>query len=492
MRSIGDAHYFGDSVKLTINMERSVDRVTKMIVDNFEWTHGEKAVRHRIKQAGAMSAFVESWYPSNNNEYAIFLEDKIEVSPFFYSWAKFSILKYRYTEDQDVSKKMFGISLYSPPGTGLHLEGTRPFNSSELNSSMMYDSQSPYLLQIPSNLGAVYFPEHWQEFHDYITARLLDKKQLQHIIVPGSRSNEWESSWKRYFVELMYMRGYVMLYPNFESFKSFSTHLLDNRTPITNETDLSNQTDLLELAEVPLITEGTIINDLPNKELPNWEDLPVFNLFAIPSSLSQLNEEGVKLQMEVSACDPEVAGSIRFDPSDLLCPFPKQYLEALTKAGDKLGDPNVRYVTVYVVGPTPTPAVTTDDVDLDHWKADNLTSGNSMINHYDEQAFDSLVSVVQDQLEAEGPNFEIGDDEEMILGENAEEEISSPGHWQSDEDSLVDGEPLVELTTEDIDLEELEWTEADNDDTDDVDKDSDNDDSTDADDNEILDDVNVI
>jgi hypothetical protein len=484
MRSISDAHYLGDSVRLTINMERNVDRVTKMIVDNFEWIYGEKVVRHRIKQAGAMSAFVESWYPSNNNEYAIFLEDKIEVSPLFYSWVKLSILKYRYTEDQDVSKKMFGISLYSPPGTGLHLEGTRPFNPSELSNSTIYDFPSPYLLQIPGNLGAVYFPEHWQEFHDYITARLLDKKKLQNIMVPGSRSNQWDSSWKRYFVELMYMRGYAMLYPSFESFKSFSTHLLDNRTSLTNETDLKHQTDLLELAEVPLITEGNIVDELPNKELPDWEDLPVFNLFATPTDMARLHEEGIKLQMEVSACDPEVAGTIRFDPSDLLCPFPKQHLEAITEVEDKQEDPNVRYVTVYVASPAPTSAAVTGGIDLDHWMANNMTSGNSIVNHYDEQALDSLVSIVQDQLEAEGPNFEIDNDEEIAPDENIDEEISSPGQWQSENDASDDGELLIELTPEDIDSEEFEWTEDDNEDMDD--------DSTNADDNEILDDVNVI
>jgi hypothetical protein len=431
MRSLDLAHFLGDTVKLTVNMEQTVDKITKVLVNNFVWKYGEKVVRHRIRQAGVMAAVVESWYPSNANEYAIFLEDTVEVSPYFYIWAKFAILKYRYADFQDESKMMFGISLYSPPSTELHMEGRKPFTPDEMVDLTLASPKSPYLLQIPCNWGAVYFPEHWQEFHDYITARLLDQsgKNLQDIQVPGSQSNYWEQSWRRYFIELIYLRGYVMLYPNFENYTSFSTnHLEYNSLPGTDQ-------DALEETQVPMMTIDTIMDELSNAELPDWRYLPVFDAFGTPSFMQRLQEKGRILHLNVSACDPAFPGTTRFDPSDLLCPFPKHVIEEELKPTPAEEDGNVHYATVYVVVPESTTAP--EETDEDHWKADNLT-GNTLVNHYDEQAFDELVAIVKDQLEAEGPNVEIEDerDSEVITDQS--------NHWESEDEPTSEEELVVE------------------------------------------------
>jgi len=437
IRSLDRAHYLGDSVKLTVNIERTADKITKVLVENLVWKYGDKTVRHRIKQAGVMTAVVESWYPSNANEYAIFLEENIEVSPYFYIWAKFSILKYRYKQDQDENKMMFGVSLYSPSSTELQLEGRQPFAPNEMMDPTLYAPNSPYLLQIPCSWGAVYFPEHWQEFHDYITTRLLDQngKNLQDIQVPGSQSNNWEQSWKRYLIELIYLRGYAMLYPNFENYTSFSTIHLEYNTLLDNEENVDK-------LQVPLMIKNTIVNELPDGELPDWQQLPVFDAFAKPSSMIEMREAGRILHYNVSSCDPAVAGATRFDPSDILCPFPRHVLDDALNATTTTYDSNVHYVTVYVVGPAPTTDV--EDMDIDHWKADKLAD-SKLVDHFDDQAFDDLVAIVKDQLEAEGPNFEMnGDDESSV--------------WQSEGDEPDNDDEAEVDPASDTSSQEIDWS----------------------------------
>src|ERR1700761_94804 len=81
-----------------------------------------------------------------------------------------------------------------------------------LSESGVRDTNTPYLSQVPCSWGAVFFPEHWQEFHDYLSLRLSEfGHDILEPVVQDLRSNTWRRSWKKYFIELAYLRGYVML-----------------------------------------------------------------------------------------------------------------------------------------------------------------------------------------------------------------------------------------------------------------------------------------
>ena len=45
--------------------------------------------------------------------------------------------------------------------------------------------------------------------------------------LPRSRSNVWPRSWKRFLIDFMYGRGYVMLYPNLADQRAFSTTYME-------------------------------------------------------------------------------------------------------------------------------------------------------------------------------------------------------------------------------------------------------------------------
>lgn len=318
--SINHAHYVGDNaVELLINMDQTADSETLKLVQDFNFNQGEKKVRHRIRKGGLVPAIVESWYPSSDDHYGLILEDDIELSPFFYIWSKYNILKYRYQED--ANDRIFGVSLYSPRNLELLPEGRRPFDPAPVLSQAGYASRSPYGSQIPCSWGAVYFPQHWREFHQYLTEHLIKQetfnKGYYNITVPNSRSERWSKSWKKYFIELTYLRGYVMIYPNYEQFESFSTNHLEYGTHM-DKNKKARTLARIQQFKVPLMQQDTVLSQLPEQRLPDFEKLPLMDLWGRVRTLEELDHTGAYWHSHVSTCKREIG---TFSPKDILCPF---------------------------------------------------------------------------------------------------------------------------------------------------------------------------
>ncbi|KAI7899874.1 uncharacterized protein BX663DRAFT_563582 [Cokeromyces recurvatus] len=295
LQSASKSIYLGDQVDLMINMEQSSDRVTRMLVNSFVWKYGKKTLRHRIRKGGLMPAIVESWYPSHNHEYAVLLEDDIEVSPLFYVWSKYAILKYRYSGNQEAYRLMYGISLYAPRNLELIPAGRVSFNPNSVLLPAGFPNHIPYASQIPCSWGAVYFPEHWREFHAYLVRRLEDLNlpkghRTRLISVPGSRSDKWKKSWKKYFIELVYLRAYVMLYPNFQGFEAFSTNHVEFGTHVKSEKRQS--------------VIGTFM------------ELPVMDLWGKLQTLETLEDTAQAYHRHVSTCERTYG---TFDPQEFFC-----------------------------------------------------------------------------------------------------------------------------------------------------------------------------
>ncbi|ORX56305.1 hypothetical protein DM01DRAFT_1334780 [Hesseltinella vesiculosa] len=310
--------FFGDKVDLTINMEQSADQVTQSLVTSFEWGHGEKILRHRVQKGGLMPAIVESWYPRHNHDYGVLLEDDISLSPLFYVWAKYNILKYRYGPDRHhpQAHRIYGVSLYSPRNVELHLVGRRPFDPTLVLYNSSYAPRTPYASQVPCSWGAVYFPEHWREYHTFLSAQLDDlmHDHVLNISLPMSRSDRWKKSWKKYFIQLVYLRGYVMIYPNYQDFASFATNHLETGTHVKSE----KRQRIIESFLVPLMQKDTLLTELPGQHLPDFKDMPVLDLWGKLVSHDILTARADRWHARVSACQRQEGV---FDASDLLCPF---------------------------------------------------------------------------------------------------------------------------------------------------------------------------
>ncbi|GAA5826260.1 hypothetical protein JCM3770_000632 [Rhodotorula araucariae] len=330
LSSLQSAYYFGDQVSLAINLEQTADRLTHRLVDDMRWPHGTLSLRHRILLGGLMPAIVESWYPTSNDTYGVLLEDDVEVSPLFYGWLKFAILQYRYTlAGRRASRRMFGISLYQQKNIELRPEGRQPFDAHKLFEDLSLHPTTPYLSQIPCSWGAAYFPEHWREFHAYLALRLSELAlPISEPLVPAIRSNKWPRSWKKYFIELVYLRGYTMLYPNYPDFESLSTNHLEKGTHVhTSRVDEKKKA----MFEVPLLDQdASLVDTLPggagHERLPAWDALPALDLWGALASEHELVERGWQTTRMLGSCGsalPSLAEADfarpRYDARELLC-----------------------------------------------------------------------------------------------------------------------------------------------------------------------------
>ena len=303
LTSLRSTSYFSDPVNLYINLEQTADNVTTAIVRDSSWPFGVLTIRHRIVLGGLMPSVVESWYPANNDNYGVFLEDDVEVSPHFYAWLKYTILCYRYgpLSIRAKAKRMLGVSLYQPKNIELRPEGRQKFDAHSIFSELSIPPTLPYLSQIPCSWGAAYFPEQWREFHDFLSLRLGEiTMELSDSIVPDIRSNRWPRSWKRYMIELIYLRGYTMLYPNYENFRSLSTNHLELGTHVKDDLIAQKRRDAFE---VPLLQgRDSILEGLQDDRLPLWESMPVFDLWGSVVTQKELLARSQVTKQELALC----------------------------------------------------------------------------------------------------------------------------------------------------------------------------------------------
>jgi hypothetical protein len=220
---------------------------------------------------------------------------------------------------------VFGISLYQQTMLELRPEGRRPFDARALfTTDGIPDPTTPYLSQIPCSWGAVYFPEHWREFHDYLSIRLSEYSiKIHENVVPDIRSNKWIKSWKKYFIELVYLRGYVMLYPNYANFTSLSINHLEIGSHVKDQPveEYLRKKALFMLPLMPLENISVSLYpgllDLPEQKLPSLSSLPVLDFMGKLTSAFDLLERGTKRRTELTGCSATIP--LTYDARELMC-----------------------------------------------------------------------------------------------------------------------------------------------------------------------------
>lgn len=119
---------------------------------------------------------------------------------------------------------LIGCSLYTPMVNeiGPAIKAWRP---PRWHAHKIVGPQFPYFyFQLPCSWGAVYTAKHWLLFLQYYEIR---KNAKNPPLIPNSRTNEWNKSWKRMLIELMLLHGWYLLYPNFDHCASFSTNYFE-------------------------------------------------------------------------------------------------------------------------------------------------------------------------------------------------------------------------------------------------------------------------
>ncbi|GAA6057697.1 hypothetical protein NBRC10513_003040 [Rhodotorula toruloides] len=181
------------------------------------------AVIKSVQARGLRASILSSWTPNDNHEFAIFLEDDIEVSPHFLRYAQNMVDAYVYRDHAD--HRLSAISLYNIR----YNEAIESFVSVE-------NGNRPYIYQQAQSWGAVFLPEPWRRFLTYVKRFPAGKDPL----VPDSLTNRWPyaQSWKKYYMRFMAEEGGYVIYPNLPGGESYSTNHVEVGT-----NDKVSQTD---------------------------------------------------------------------------------------------------------------------------------------------------------------------------------------------------------------------------------------------------------
>jgi len=184
--------YQGDTVPLEFYIDAPDDaqaqdeallrdhaRVVQMAQD-FQWPHGPKRVVVRETHFGLVNMWLNSWFPTSDNEFALFLEDDNIVVTGFYEFMKAAVLHYQF-DPENYDGRVFGFNMQHQH----MIPGRYPKKPSEfLDKGTLF-----YKYQLLSTWGPVFFPAHWSEFITWFAEMSADEKFLP--LFSNMITNDW-------------------------------------------------------------------------------------------------------------------------------------------------------------------------------------------------------------------------------------------------------------------------------------------------------------
>ena len=272
------AEYHGIPVQLEFHIDGEAHERVLQYVDEFSWPFGSVQVLRQADRIGLESIVVGSWPADSDDQYAMFFEDDIEVSPHYFTYTLLALRKYLFGDGGRTGRTyhaehLAGISYNTPRYNEINLP------PHDWVPQMVIGREAQFLFQLPCSWGALYFPWIWREFLEYYRWRKTITLPPSYVVVPLSATNEWTNSWKRYLVELMYARGLYMLYPSLPRQQSFSTHHREpgEHTDAVPEEHLVDElgTLVLDYFTVPLAKDADMVNQHLFSQMRPLKDLPV-------------------------------------------------------------------------------------------------------------------------------------------------------------------------------------------------------------------------
>ncbi|KAI8615053.1 glycosyl transferase family 64 domain-containing protein [Chytriomyces sp. MP71] len=268
--------------------------------------HGPITVSVHSKPKGLRENILDAWTPLSSQEYGIFLEDDISVSPHFLEYAEQMVGRYLHPRGSPgYSTKCMGISLYNIKFEEVNERDWRVWTGPNFE---------PYVLQHPQSWGAVYAPTAWNDFRKWF---LLQDPSLNPLI-PDSLTNRWlkDKSWKKFLIRYMYAKGKFMIYPNLPGHLSLSTNRLEAGTndKITGpHRNLALKRFNLPLLDLNRIGAGITTDEIGHKFLLSiTENTESYKRLNLANGCTQCTNSNVDQGRDVSAgsITPLMPGSL--------------------------------------------------------------------------------------------------------------------------------------------------------------------------------------
>ncbi|KAJ3236036.1 hypothetical protein HDU81_011233 [Chytriomyces hyalinus] len=319
LKSIQDADYPpGCRVPIFFHLDFGYLEAVAEVIQSFQWTHGPVTILKSKAHLGLSHMMLRAWAPTKPNSLALFLEDDVSLSPLYFTfthWCTSHLLS-----KPSKYPSVIGCSLYTPRLNEISSTTDPQHPPAWRPSQFLSHEQRLFLFQLPSSWGAVYTGEHWTGFIGYLEWRLRQDKFPE---VPGSRSNVWRQSWKRYLIEYMYLKSLLMVYPSFANEASFSTNHYEvgvHSVPEGAAVRVPDQlrTDIDARFTVPLIgrSEATAIwtqlNDCLALVESSVQNIPVFSLWhQVVAGTTQLVAESKQFR---DAVEQQMQNDLNINP----------------------------------------------------------------------------------------------------------------------------------------------------------------------------------
>jgi hypothetical protein len=302
LKSLENADYLGSTPALTIELPPHTDPFLLRFLKNMKWPSpsAERISLRRHVQPHHMTPeesavrTVESFYPKDPNmTHVLVLSPQTELSPSFFHYLKYTMLKYRYsTQVVNESSSLLGISLELP--------SSRPTDDSPVVVPSSSSDVPFFRWQMPNSNAALYFGDKWAEFHYFLSNHLAVRRSPSDDPQKKIISKKFPAFMEN-LLELIQIRGYYMLYPSFPATQAFSLATVHNElyqppeefvsyNPPESEPSDSALDDIEhELAEDTVLELGsiekplsqtstltTLLHKLP-EHLPDLSSLPLLS-----------------------------------------------------------------------------------------------------------------------------------------------------------------------------------------------------------------------
>ncbi|KAI5820986.1 hypothetical protein BZA77DRAFT_273748 [Pyronema omphalodes] len=288
LRSIASAWYptplqRPTSITIIMSPHAPVHPFTKRFLRSFSWPDGAPmhlTVQHPAPSSSPSAStdlLLSTHYPLHKHQSVLLLSPDAELSPWFAHWLTFTTLNYRYgTYSAFDTVGLAGISLTPPENN--------PADS------------VPLLSARPSG-NALYFAEHWAEFHSYASLKLhapasTKSQSKATAITLASASAPWTSHW----LEISRARGWQMLYP------TFADGLAKVHTEVPSVAGSAGRAKAKESTEGGLMDLKYWLQTLPDSDLPDWRKLPRVDQDGKKTSLEEWEEKTEEWRRGLSRC----------------------------------------------------------------------------------------------------------------------------------------------------------------------------------------------
>lgn len=219
LRSLNRADYLGTTPKLTIELPTRTDPQLLKFIKRLRGgalSPERISLRRRVplKRMTPLKAAiqtVEAFYPSDpSHSHVLLLSPQAELSPSFYHFLKYAVLKYRESYRSARSKNLLGVSLDLP--TVKPTDDT-PFTVPDIDAPF-------FCWQSPNSNAVLYFGDKWAEFHTFMV-NLLETSAAKAEPSEKQISTKYPA-FMEMLLKFIRTRGYFLLYPSFPARQSIS------------------------------------------------------------------------------------------------------------------------------------------------------------------------------------------------------------------------------------------------------------------------------